>query len=262
MTKSLDAKSRSRAPGHSACLKSYVKDNYFAKFDTRSYHHYRETHFNARLDVKSWQSHWSAKSRSKGTRSKCVLEEYVEDNYYTRFDTRSYHRFRETHFNARLDVKSWQSHWSTKSRSKGTRSKCVLEEYVEDNYYARSDTRSYHHYRETHFNARLDVKSWQSHWSAKSRSRAPGHSACLKSYVKDNYYARFDTHSYHRFRETHLNARLDVKSWQSHWSMKSRSRAPGHSACLKSISRTITRQGLTLAAITTTEKRTLMLDST
>ena len=35
----------------------------------------------------------------------------------------------------------------------------------------------------------------------------------------------------------------------------------GHSACLESMSRTITMQGLTLTAITTTEKRTLMLDS-
>ena len=42
----------------------------------------------------------------KGTGSKCVREEYVEDIYYAMFDTRSYHRFRETHFNARLDVKS------------------------------------------------------------------------------------------------------------------------------------------------------------
>ena len=41
-----------------------------------------------------------------------------------------------------------------------------------------------------------------------------------------------------------------------------RSRVPGHSACLKSMSRTITMQGLTLAAIIATEKRTLMLDST
>ena len=39
------------------------------------------------------------------------------------------------------------------------------------------------------------------------------------------------------------------------------SRAPGHSACLKSMSRTMTMEGLTLAAITAAEKRTLMLDS-
>ena len=84
----------------------------------------------------------------------------------------------------------------------------------------------------------------------------------LEEYVEDNYYARFDTHSYHRYRETHFNARLDVKSKQSHKSAKSRSRAPGHSGCLKSMSRTITIQGLTLAAITAAGKCPLMLDST
>ena len=52
------------------------------------------------------------------------------------------------------------------------------------------------------------------------------------------------------------NARLHVKSQQSHPSMKSRSRALGHSDCLRSISRTITMQGLTLAAISVLEKST------
>ena len=36
--------------------------------------------------------------------------------------------------------------------------------------------------------------------------------------------------------------------------MKCRSRVPGHGACLKSLSRTITKQGFTLVAITTAEK--------
>ena len=42
------------------------------------------------------------------------------------------------------------------------------------------------------------------------------------------------------------------------------SRAKGHSSCLNSMlrmSRTITMQGLTLAAITASEKRTSMVDS-
>ena len=38
--------------------------------------------------------------------------------------------------------------------------------------------------------------------------------------------------------------------------------APSHNACLKSMSVTITMQGLTLTAITATEKHTLMLDLT
>ena len=62
-----------------------------------------------------------------------------------------------------------------------------------------------------------------------------------------------DTHSYHRYREMHLIARLDVKS--------SRSRASGHSVCLKSMSWTITMQCLTHAAITASQKHTLMLES-
>ena len=42
-------------------------------------------------------------------------------------------------------------------------------------------------------------------------------------------------------RET--NARVDVKLQQTHWSMKCRSRAAGHSACLKGMLWTITMQG-------------------
>ena len=62
--------------------------------------------------------------------------------------------------------------------------------------------------------------------------------------------------------EKRTNARLDVKSQQSHPSSTPRSRAPGYIACLKSMSMTVTMQGLTFAAITALRKRTLMLDST
>ena len=41
----------------------------------------------------------------KGTGSYCVLKGYALTNYYTRFDTHSYHSCRETDFNARADVK-------------------------------------------------------------------------------------------------------------------------------------------------------------
>ena len=85
----------------------------------------------------------------------------------------------------------------------------------------------------------------------------------LEEYVEDNYYAKCDTRSDRRFRETHSNVRLDennagldVKSQRSHSSVKSRSRVLGLSACLKSISRTMTVQSLTLAAITVSEKLT------
>ena len=40
------------------------------------------------------------------------------------------------------------------------------------------------------------------------------------------------------------------------------SRAPGHGACLKSVSRAIIMQGFILPAITAAEKCTLFLDST
>ena len=33
-----------------------------------------------------------------------MLVEYVKYNYYARFHTRSYHRCRATHFNARLGI--------------------------------------------------------------------------------------------------------------------------------------------------------------
>ena len=92
-----------------------------------------------------------------------MLKEYVEDHHYARFDTRSYHRFRETHFNARfdknnatLDIKSKQSHSSVKSR---LRAPChsVCFKSMSRTITARFDTRSYHCFRETHLNARLDV---------------------------------------------------------------------------------------------------------
>ena len=58
-------------------------------------------------------------------------------------------------------------------------------------------------------NARLDVKSRQTHLNMKSSSRAPGHSVCSKSLSRTITLQGFHTHSYHRFREIHINARLD-----------------------------------------------------
>ena len=83
----------------------------------------------------------------------------------------------------------------------------------------------------------------------------------LEEYVKDNYYARFDTRSYYHFTEMHFNARLNVNNARldlksRHLSAKSRSGALGHSACLKSLSRTITMKSLIHAAINVTEKST------
>ena len=68
----------------------------------------------------------------------------------------------------------------------------------------------------------------------------------LQEYTEDNYYARFDTHSYHCCFETHFTTQIYV----SQLSVKYKSIPGGHSVCSKSIPRTITMQGLTLIAIT------------
>ena len=54
----------------------------------------------------------------------------------------------------------------------------------------------------------------------------------------------------------------DVKFLQRQWSVKYRSGAPVHGACMKSVSRTTTMQGCILAATSAAEKCTLFLDST
>ena len=46
---------------------------------------------------------------------------------------------------------------------------------------------------------------------------------------------------------------------QRHWSVKYSSISLGHSACLKSMPRTVTMQGFTVTAISGEEKHTLML---
>ena len=40
----------------------------------------------------------------KGTRSRCLLEGCVKDNYYARFNLHSYHCCREMNFISRLDI--------------------------------------------------------------------------------------------------------------------------------------------------------------
>ena len=51
--------------------------------------------------------------------------------------------------------------------------------------------------------------------------------------------------------------KLQHKIEQSQWTVKYRTRALGQGACLKGMSRIITMQGFTLAAITDTEKTKL-----
>ena len=76
----------------------------------------------------------------------------------------------------------------------------------------------------------------------------------LEECVKDNYYARFHTAI------TAIENCTLILDWTlNHWSMKYRSRAPGHGACSKSVSRVIIMQDFILTAITATQKYTLFL---
>ena len=51
--------------------------------------------------------------------------------------------------------------------------------------------------------------------------------------------------------------KLRRKNFQSQWTVKYSSRAPGQGACLKGMSRTITMQGFRFAAISDVEKPNL-----
>ena len=99
----------------------------------------------------------------KGTGSRCLLGECVKDNYYVRFHPHSYHCCREMNFISRLDINFLDSTQNfTKSveremKVKGTGSRCLLEECVKGNYYARFHPHSYHCCREMKFISRLDV---------------------------------------------------------------------------------------------------------
>ena len=84
----------------------------------------------------------------------------------------------------------------------------------------------------------------------------------LEEYLKEIYNARFHTHSHHYCREIHFSSRLGSKFWQSHLSVKCRSRAPDHGVCLKNVSRATAMQGFILTANTATMKCTSILDST
>ena len=100
----------------------------------------------------------------KGTGSRCLLEECVKDNYYARFHPHSYHCSKEMKFIPRLDInfldrcKILTQSVEREMKVKCTRSRCLLEGCVKDNYYARFHLHSYHCCREMNFISRLDVK--------------------------------------------------------------------------------------------------------
>ena len=99
----------------------------------------------------------------KCIRSRCLLEECVKDNYYARFHLHSYHCCSEMNFISRLDVNFLDSTQNIDKVSgyemkvKCIGSRCLLEECVKDNYYARFHLHSYHCCREMNFISRLVV---------------------------------------------------------------------------------------------------------
>ena len=126
--------------------------------------------------------------------------------------------------------------------------------------YARFHTNRHRCCRDMHFNSRLDIKFGQIQWSMKYRSSAPCHSKWFLSVSRAIAIAIY-TPTYHCCREMHFISRLDIKFWQSWWSVKCRSRVPGHGAWLLRVSRTINIQGIILPDITAAEICTLFLDS-
>ena len=63
--------------------------------------------------------------------------------------------------------------------------------------------------------------------------------------------------SYSQLSLMQKKTKFDIKNKQSQWTVKYRSRSAGQGACLKGMSRTVTMQGFTLAAITDAEKTKL-----
>ena len=68
---------------------------------------------------------------------------------------------------------------------------------------------------------KLRRKNFQSQWTVKYRSRAPGQGACLKSM------SRAITMQGFRLSLMSRKPNFDVKNFQSQWTVKYRSRAPG-----------------------------------
>ena len=93
----------------------------------------------------------------KGTKSWCLLDGCVKDNYYARFHLHSYHCCREMKFISRLDVNFPDSTQNIdkalerEMKVKSTGSRCLLEMCVKDNNYARFRPHSYHCCKEMKF---------------------------------------------------------------------------------------------------------------
>ena len=93
---------------------------------------------------------------------------------------------------------------------KGTGSRCLLEECVKDNYYARFHPHSYHCCKEMKFIPRLDVnfldstQNFDKSVEHEIKVKGTGSRCLFEVCVKGNYYARFHTPSYHCYRVSTL----------------------------------------------------------
>ena len=65
------------------------------------------------------------------------------------------------------------------------------------------------------------------------------------------------SYSYLFYTEMHFISSIDVNFLQNQWNVKCRSRAPDHSGCFKSMSKTITIQGFILPIITAAKTYTI-----
>ena len=152
---------------------NYIKDHYYAKFHTQCH---REMHLCCRLSINILTELLGLEMNVKGTGSWWMLEEYVKDNYYARIHTHSYYYCSEMHFSSGPEVNfdkvigAWK--WT-----KAVCSKSIWRRI----YFARFKTLSYYCCTEMHNNSRLDLRFWQSQWTAKCRSMVPGHCVCLKN---------------------------------------------------------------------------------
>ena len=132
----------------------------------------------------------------------------IKDDNFAKYHTPRYHCCIEMWFISRLDVKLWQS-VERKMKVKGKRSWCVVVKCIKDNYFAKYHTPRYHCCIEMWFISRLDVKLWQS-VERKMKVKGKRSWCVVVKCIKDNYFARFQTHSYQCCREMYLISGLDI----------------------------------------------------
>ena len=111
---------------------------------------------------KFWQNQWSVKDRSRAP-GQGACSKSVSRTMTIQFHTHSYHCCREMNFICRHDINFLDSTQNfTKSvervmKVKSIGSRCLLEECVKGNYYARFHPPSYHCCREMNFISRLNA---------------------------------------------------------------------------------------------------------